>query len=217
MTTVEVRCCAHPKASCTPPNASHDPHLSSYTQHRSPPSYIPYPTSHTCIPAHPAALRVPTVCVCVGGGRCSGQPRAPHSCGPHNKAETSAPPLPHLRPFCSPKAEPCRCARTHRRLSLHARCTHLPCTAHTHCVHSARTRTHFLHTAHTAAHTSLTLYAHCTHAAHAARATLGYPHVPSLGSTNQELLLGRLQLERRHSAGPPRLYPGRTAASSQSH
>lgn len=175
-------------------------------------SHIPH--LHPSPPCSPQGADSVRVC---GGGRCSDQPRAPHSCGPHNKAETSAPPLPHLRPFCSPKAEPCRCARTHRRLSLHARCTHLPCTAHTHCVHRARTRTHMLHTAHAAAHTSLTLYAHCTHAAHAARATLGYPHVPSLGSTNQELLLGRLQLERRHSAGQPRLYPGRTAASSQSH
>lgn len=193
---------------------THISHPTPSTAHHHPTSHIPHPTPASQPTLQPSGCRQ---CVCVGGGRCSDQPRAPHSCGPHNKAETSAPPLPHLRPFCSPKAEPCRCARTHRRLSLHARCTQLPCTAHTHCVHSARTRTHILHTAHTAAHTSLTLYAHCTHAAHAARATLGYPHVPSLGSTNQELLLGRLQLERRHSAGPPRLYPGRTAASSQSH
>lgn len=120
---------------------------------------------------------------------------------------------------CPPKAEPCCCARTHCQLSLHARCTHAHCAAHTlHTAHCTRCCTHV-------ARTLRTLYAHRTHAArtlhayctHAARTPLVYPHIPSLHSTNQELLLGRLQLERRHSAAQPRLYPGRTAASSQSH
>lgn len=161
MTTLEVRCCAHPKASCTPPNASHDPHLSSYTQHRSPPSYIPYPTSHTCIPAHPAALRVPTVCVCGGGGGAAISPEHPTAVGPtikqrplHRRSLISVLFVPQKLSPVGVHAHTAGSACTHGAHTYPVLHTHTVCTVHAHartfCTLHTLLHTHRSHSMHTA-------------------------------------------------------------------
>lgn len=161
MTTVEVRCCAHPKASCTPPNASHDPHLSSYTQHphHHPTSHIPHPTLASQPTLQPSGCRQ---CACVwGGGGAAVSPEHPTAVGPtikqrplHRRSLISVLFVPQKLSPVGVHAHTAGSACTHGAHTYPVLHTHTACTVHAHartfCTLHTLLHTHRSHSMHTA-------------------------------------------------------------------